>query len=123
MKNSTIRAFPGRATELPAGLTPPRGLSREARRFWRAVVEEYAVDDVAGIRVLTTACEAFDRMRAAQARIRRDGQMMRDRFGQWKRHPLIDVERDARAGMLAALKGLNLDLEPIRDRIGRPPGR
>ncbi len=44
-----------------------------------------------------------------------------DRFVQRKPHPLLAAERDARAQMLAALKALNLDLEPLKDR-GRPPG-
>jgi glutathione S-transferase len=47
---------------------------------------------------------------------------MADRFGQPKPHPLLATERDARAQFLAALKALNLDLEPLRDRVGRPGG-
>ena len=37
-------------------------------------------------------------------------------------HPLLAVERDSRAQMLAAMKALNLDLEPPRDGPGRPGG-
>jgi phage terminase small subunit len=67
--------------------------------------------------------ESFDRMRAAQASIEQDGATAPDRFGQVKAHPLLSVERDARAAMLAALKAMNLDVEPLRDGPGRPADR
>jgi P27 family predicted phage terminase small subunit len=100
----------------------PKTLSAEARRWWARIVTEYAVDDDAGILILTTAFEAFDRMRQAQERIAADGATVVDRFGQVKPHPLLPTERDARAQFLAALRQLNLDLEPLRDGPGRPPG-
>ncbi len=85
-------------------------------------MEEYEITDPAGLLLLQTALEAFDRMRGAQESIANDGATVNDRFGQVRAHPMITVERDARAAMLAALKALNLDLEPLRDRIGRPSG-
>ncbi len=69
-----------------------------------------------------TAMEAFDRMRQAQAVLATDGLSIKDRFKQVKVHPLTVVERDSRAQMMAALKALNLDIEPLRDGPGRPPG-
>ena len=70
---------------------------------------------------MTTAMEAFCRMKDAQAQIATEGQTVQDRFGQMKAHPLCTVERDSRAAMLNALKALNLDFEPIK-KIGRPGG-
>jgi hypothetical protein len=32
------------------------------------------------------------------------------------------VARDARSGMLAAMRQLHFDVEPVRDRVGRPGG-
>ena len=64
----------------------------------------------------------FDRMREAQQQVAADGVSFRDRFGQVKAHPLLTVERDARAAFLAGLRSLNLDLEPLHDGPGRPPG-
>ena len=101
----------------------PAHLSDEARRWWRELQKEYAIGDAAGLLLLQTACEAHDRMKMAQAAIAREGQTVMDRFDQAKPHPLLTVERDARAAMLAALKQLNLDLEPLRDGPGRPGGR
>lgn len=101
----------------------PSHLSDDAKRIWRDLQKEYAIVDAAGLLILQTACEAHDRMKAAAADIANDGQMVADRFGQMKPHSLLPVERDARAAMLAALKQLNLDLEPLRDGPGRPAGK
>lgn len=103
--------------------TPPKGLSTEAKRWWKRLRTEYEIEDDAGLLLLQTGLEAFDRMRLAQEAIARDGMTVRDRFGQPKPHPLLPAERDARAQMLAALRALNLDVEPLQDRPGRPAGR
>jgi P27 family predicted phage terminase small subunit len=105
-----------------SGLAPPKHLSREARGYWGKLAQEYGIDDDAGMLVLTTAFEAHDRMREAQARIAKDGTTVVDRFGQIKGHPLLPTERDARAQFLAALRQLNLDVEPVRDGVGRSSG-
>jgi P27 family predicted phage terminase small subunit len=102
---------------------PPSHLSTEARRFWSELIAEYGIDDPAGVAILTQACEAHDRVTEARKAIAKDGASVVDRFGQPKAHPLLTVERDARAAFLAALKALNLDLEPLRDGPGRPPRR
>ena len=101
----------------------PKHLSEEAQQWWSAIVSEYSVDDEAGKLLLQTALESFDRMKAAARRINQDGEAVEDRFGQVKPHPLLTAERDARSQMLAALKQLNLDMEPLNDGPGRPPGR
>ena len=85
-------------------------------------MKEYEIIDPAGLLLLQTALESFDRMRGAQESIATVGATVTDRFGQLRAHPMITVERDARAAMLAALKALNLDLEPLRDGVGRPSG-
>lgn len=103
--------------------SPPRGLSTEAKAWWKRLASEYGIEDDAGLLLLQTGLEAFDRMRIAQAAISRDGMTVLDRFGQRKAHPLLPAERDARAQMLAALRALNLDVEPLHDRPGRPAGR
>jgi P27 family predicted phage terminase small subunit len=101
---------------------PPEGLSTEAQRWWQRITTEYGIEDDAGLLLLQTALESFDRMRNCQAAIARDGELVRDRFDQMKPHPLLPAERDARGQMLTAMKNLNLDLEPLRDGPGRPPG-
>jgi P27 family predicted phage terminase small subunit len=97
-------------------------LSSEAKRWRAKIISEYEIADEAGLLILQTAMEAFDRMREAQQQVTRDGVTFTDRFGQIKAHPLLPVERDARAAFLAGLRSLNLDLEPLRDGPGRPAG-
>ncbi len=101
----------------------PKNLSSEAKSLWRKLAGEYAIDDEGGRLILATVCESFDRMREAQQQIRKDGLVQVDRFGQPKPHPAAVIERDSRAGMLQALKSLNLDVEPLNAGPGRPGGR
>jgi P27 family predicted phage terminase small subunit len=100
----------------------PSTLSKEAQGWWRKLQDEYGIIDNGGLLLLQTALEAFDRMRNAQAQIAQDGQTVLDRFDQVKPHPMLTVERDARAQLVQSLKALNLDLEPLRDGPGRPSG-
>ncbi len=102
---------------------PPKHLSREAKAWWRKLNEDYALNDQAARLLLQTSLEAFDRMRQAQKILEAEGPTFLDRFDQLKAHPLCTIERDSRAAMMAALKALNLDLEPLNDGPGRPPGR
>jgi P27 family predicted phage terminase small subunit len=101
----------------------PAHLSKEAQRWWKKLVTEYEVTDQAGLLLMQTALEAFDRMREAQEALKTDGAVMTDRFGQRKQHPAVITERDSRSQMLAALRQLNLDVDPDWDGGGRPPGR
>ena len=105
------------------GKSIPKHLSKEARNIFKDLCAEYGIDDVAGLRILRVALEAFDRAQAARATIDSEGMTVTDKFNQTKPHPLLPVERDSRAAFLAGLKALNLDLEPLKNRPGRPEGR
>ncbi len=105
-----------------ANKSTPKGLSTEAKGIWNKIVEGWELDE-AGKIVLLVALEQFDRYRKAQKRVNQDGETIVDRWGQIKPHPSITAERDSYRGFLAGMKQLNLDLEPLRDTIGRPPGR
>jgi hypothetical protein len=95
-------------------------LSNEARALRQRLIREYEIEDSGGLLLLETAMEAFSRMREAQALVAQHGALVKDRFGQLQKNPAIVVERDSRAAMLAALRALNLDLEPLHPRTGRP---
>lgn len=101
---------------------PPAHLSRKAKDWWNKVVAEWVLDD-AGLLILQVGLEAFDRMVEAQIHIKEHGAVAEDRWKQLKVNPAVLVERDSRTAMLAAFKQLHLDLEPLNDRPGRPPGR
>lgn len=103
--------------------TPAAHLSDEAKSIWGELLGQYEITDAAGLQILRVALESFDRAQKARVAIDAEGMTSTDRFGQTKVHPLAVVERDSRAGFLAGLKALNLDLEPLRDGPGRPPGR
>ncbi|HET7675205.1 MAG TPA: hypothetical protein VFL54_06750, partial [Gammaproteobacteria bacterium] len=67
----------------------PKHLTPEAADWWQRLTKEYDLGDDAGRLLLQTALEAFDRMRSCQAAVRRDGEMVKDRFEQLKPHPLL----------------------------------
>ena len=91
---------------------PPKDISAAAAAWWRDLLNEYCIDDSAGLLLLETACRAFDRMAEARAHIKKKGMVVADRFGQPRQNPMLAVERDARQSLLAALKQLKLDIEP-----------
>jgi P27 family predicted phage terminase small subunit len=101
---------------------PPATLSAHARRWWASIREEYDITEAGGLLILQTAGEAYDRMKAAQAIIKAEGMTTTDRHGQLKAHPCCQIEQVNRQQLLASLKALNLDLEPLKSRIGRPSG-
>lgn len=105
-----------------AVLATPAGLSKAGSQWYQRLTTEFEIRDEAGRLLLETAMRAFDRAEAARALLDKDGVVLVDRWGQSKPHPAVVIERDARAGMLSALKMLNLDIEPLRDRAGRPGG-
>lgn len=100
---------------------PPENLSQEAREWWGRIIKDYEIEDEAGLFLLQTALEAFDRMRAAQRQIEADGLTIKDRWDQLKPHPLIPAERDARSAFMAALKQMNLTFDPNMDLFGSKP--
>ena len=53
--------------------------------------------------------------------IARQGLTVSDRYGKKKPNPLLTSVKDVKNRILATLKMMNLDLEPVKG-IGRPPG-
>jgi hypothetical protein len=100
----------------------PKHLKAAGAEFYLAVLSDFHIGDSAGLALLAAAAEALDRMRAAQAAIAEHGELLPDRYGQLKTNPACTLERDSRNGFLAAMRGLNLELEPPRP-MGRPPLR
>lgn len=103
--------------------TAPKHLSREAKALWKSLLNDYCIEDSAGIVILTTALEAYDTMKSAEGAIRKEGMTVLDKWQQIKPHPLLTTLRDARAQFLQGLKALNLDISPLRDAPGRPGGK
>ncbi len=53
--------------------------------------------------------------------ISKQGLTVADRYGNKKPNPLLSAVKDVKNRILATLKMMNLDLEPVKD-VGRPPG-
>ncbi len=53
--------------------------------------------------------------------IAKQGLTVQDRYGKRKPNPLLGSVKDVKARILATLKTMNLDLEPVKP-VGRPPG-
>lgn len=101
----------------------PKGLKPGARRFWLDTQAQYAIVDPAGVELLGVAARALGRLEGAAEVLDREGTVFKDKAGQLKPRPEVIIERDARSGFLAALRALQLDLEPLKPGPGRPGGR
>lgn len=99
-----------------------KGTRLEARKAAKALISEYDITDYGGLLYIKSFVDAYSLELDATDQVEKDGISYQDRFGQPKSHPLLPTIRDSRAQKLAALKSLNLDLEPLRDRPGRPGG-
>lgn len=100
----------------------PDHLGPAGREFFASVATEFTITDPAGLALLCTAAECLDRTRQAQASIAEHGALVVGASGQLRANPACGLERDARTGFLSAMRALNLDIEPLRDRPGRPAG-
>ena len=98
-------------------------IRKESRAEVKKLMTEYTIQDAGGLLLLLSFADADTAEKDAQDIVNKDGMTILDRFGQAKAHPLLTVIRDSRAQKLSALKSLNLDLEPLRDRPGRPGGK
>lgn len=88
---------------------PPTHLSAEGKKLWQRLFNDYALDDAAGLLLLQSACEAYDRLQEARKVLAKEGAVISDRWGQRKPHPAAGVERDARTQMHSALRLLKLE--------------
>lgn len=91
----------------------PKHLTAESSRLFEQTVGAYKIDDEAGRVVLLTACESLDRMRQAQAVIKREGLTIRDRHSIVRTHPAVQVERISRAAIVSAFRALGLEAPQV----------
>jgi P27 family predicted phage terminase small subunit len=94
----------------PAIPAPPH-LSERARALWDAVVPR-RLKAPQTLALLRVALEALDRADLAAEAIARDGMTTSKEGGIPHAHPLLKVEKDARAQFASIWKELNLQREP-----------
>ena len=96
----------------------PRHLRTATGKWWRSVVKEWELEEH-HVRLLTLACEAWDRAEEARKTVETEGMIFKDRFGQPKEHPAVGVERDSRISFARLLRELDLDAAPPELRAPR----
>ncbi len=99
----------------------PEYLSKESREWWSWVVSEFELEQH-HLKLLTAACESWDRTQQARRRLKKFGLTYHDRFGKPKARPEVAIERDSKIVFARLLRELSLDIDPPREP-GRPPGR
>ena len=94
----------------------PKHLSAEMKQFWAGVNEDFELQSDA-VLILRCACENFDLAQEAREMVKKEGLTTEN-----KRHPAIDVEKQAYSLFLRSMRALGLDIiQP--GPLGRPPGR
>jgi hypothetical protein len=99
----------------------PEHLGMAGRELWTSIQASYQITDPGGLALLRAAAEASDRVASCRKMLDEQGEVIVIK-GIPRAHPAAAIERDARAALIRALKELHLDLEPLRDRAGRPEG-
>ena len=97
----------------------PDYLTDESKNIWDALHKSFTLKEHHDI-VLKTALEAYDRLQQARQIIDKDGAVIEAHNGYYQKNPMLQIEKEARSGFLAAWKALNIDIEPPKD-LGRPP--
>lgn len=99
---------------------PPSHLSLPTKRWWQAVIRDYALEEH-HVRLLTLAATAWDVGQIAREALEKAGALTyQDRFGQPKPRPEVAMQRDAMITFSRLLRELDLDVEPP-GAAGRPP--
>src|SRR6516162_9276966 len=101
---------------------PPEHLSPTMRKWWTTVTHTYVLEPH-HLLLLENAADAWDRTVQARTVVQREGLSVSTGTGGTKKNPAVDIERDARAQFITALRTLDLDVEmPSRDKHSwRPP--
>ena len=97
----------------------PKYLRPATRRWFEAVVEGWELE-AHHVRLLTLACEAWDRCQQARQTIAEKGLTTTTRDGGEKLHPAVRVEADSRIAFARLLRELDLDVSPPAE-AKRPP--
>lgn len=101
-------------------MNPPRTLQKTGRNLFKKLLLDYQFTDAASFELLERACMAADRAQEARDAIKKNGgPVSPDRFGVPRRHPGVDIERDATATMISCFKLLGLHSQRDPKSAGR----
>jgi P27 family predicted phage terminase small subunit len=97
-----------------AAMKPPKHLREATSQWWLDVMTEYDLESH-HVRLLTKACESWDRSEQAREGLLRHGITFEDRFGFPRARPEIAIERDSRIAFARLVRELGLDVAPPSD--------
>jgi P27 family predicted phage terminase small subunit len=101
----------------------PAHLNAATRRWFRSVAADFVLDQH-HVRLLTLACESWDRGVAAREAIAKHGLTFTDRFGAPRARPEVAIARDSSIGFARLVRELGLgDDTPDAPRPPMPRGR
>lgn len=102
-------------------ISPPEHLKLPTKRWFSSVVDEFDLAEH-HIKLLTLACDAWDRAVSAREAIATHGLTFEDRFGAPHSRPEIAIERDSRIGFARLIRELGLDLAGDPETPRTPKG-
>src|SRR5437867_2703131 len=98
----------------------PRHLRKETKDFWSRVVSDFQLEEH-HIKLLTAACESWDRATEAREAVEVAGAFFTNRHGEIRPHPGLAVERDSRTLFARLVRELALTVDDPTDEYARPP--
>ena len=98
-------------------MQPPDHLRPTTGQWFSSVLEEFELD-AHHVRLLTLACEAFDRCTQARELLAKNGLVYVAANGDPRTRPEVAIERDSRLAFARLLRELGLDTAP---EVPRPP--
>lgn len=96
----------------------PKDLTDESKKFWNDEGKLYELEPHQ-FKLLEAACRCWDRVVEAKEQIKKDGSYFKDRYGQFKPHPALDVMTKNSNLFMRLIRELGFDLQRPDD--SRPP--
>jgi P27 family predicted phage terminase small subunit len=90
---------------------PPKHLRADTKRWYASIIDEFALDSH-HIRLLTKACESWDRSELAREALAKHGLTYTDRFGSPKARPECAIDRDNKISFARLIREIGLDVSP-----------
>lgn len=119
LKTDLLNKLKEHILKQPTKITAPDHLRPETKGWWLNVIDEYALEPH-HVRLLTLACESYDRATVARETIASQGLYFTDRFGAPRKHPAVSVAESATIAFARLTRELDLDCGSHLQRRHRP---
>jgi P27 family predicted phage terminase small subunit len=90
---------------------PPKHLRADTKQWYASIVGEFCLDSH-HLRLLTKACESWDRSELARESLAEHGLTYTDRFGSPKARPECAIDRDNKISFARLIREIGLDVSP-----------